>query len=312
MPIKTLGAFLEAVFAHPADDLQQLANYAGFSQSTARRAVPTLETLGIVVRSADGCYSVTVDGVARGMSDDDKDAVLRRALLGLRPFEALVEGIALGEPEHDAIRKARLLLGLPESDANKLEALLRYGDDLGIIERRDGRVTLASEFEPAADGGFVPLSTEDIESEARARLFNARTLGRDANNYLDEVDRGLLAEALLNHTSDPRKAVELAGQALEDFLRHVAADGGLAAEAKKSSGAGQLANVLHSKGVMHNHHQKLVDAVSTVRNATAHRKDKKTLTTWELSSFGAFSAVAMAMTAIRSIHEYTSRGRQTI
>lgn len=312
VPITTLGAFLEAAFAHPTGDLQELARYAGFSESTARRAVPTLETLGIVVRRPDGCYSVGVDGVARGMSDQDKNAVLRRALLGLRPFEALIEGISLGEPERDAIRKALLLLELHEGDAAKLATLLRFGEDLGIIEYRNGQAALVPDFEPSTGDDFVPVSAQGIESEAKARLFNARRLGRGANNYLDEIDRGLLADALLKHESDPRKSVDAAGQALEDFLRHVADDRGLSGDAKKASGAGQLANLLHAKGVIHSHQQKLVDAVATIRNATAHRKDKRTLTPWELTSFGAFSAFSMTLTAIRSIHAYTPGGRQTI
>ena len=39
------------------------------------------------------------------------------------------------------------------------------------------------------------------------RLYNARSLGRDANNYLDETDRELLAAGLLTHETNPRKSV---------------------------------------------------------------------------------------------------------
>ena len=159
---------------------------------------------------------------------------------------------------------------------------------------------------------FGALAPEDVESEAKARLFNARRLGRDVHDLLDETDRSLLADSLLKHASDPRASVSASGQAIEDFLRHVADDRGLGSEARKKSGAGQLANLLYTNGVIHNHQQKLVDAAATTRNATAHRKDKKTLAPWELTPFGAFSALAMTLTAIRSIYMYVNDGSQTI
>ena len=201
---------------------------------------------------------------------------------------------------------------MAEAEASKLQILLRWGEDLGIVESVDGSVTLVAALSTASERGLSALTAADVESEAKARLFNARRLGREANNYLDEVDRGLLADALVGYDADPRRSIDASGQALEDFLRHVADDRGLGAEAKKASGAGKLGNVLYTNGVIHNHQQKMVDALATIRNATAHRKDKKTLTPWELTSFGACSALAMTLTTIRSIHLFATKGRQTI
>jgi hypothetical protein len=312
VPVETLGAFVEACAAHSTSDLEQLGSYAGFSRSTARKAVPSLETLNIVVRGSDGTYAVAVDGVTRGMPDEAKIQIIRQSLLGFRPFEVLIEGIALGERKRDAIRKTMLLLGLPSSESAKFEILIRWAQDLGILESSDDSVALVAGLTSQTADELGALSRADVESEAKARLFNSRRLGRNANNYLDEVDRGLLADALLKYEADPRKSVDASGQALEDFLRHVADDAGYATEARKASGAGQLANLLYTKAVIHNHHQKVVDAVATVRNATSHRKDKKTLAPWELTEFGAFGALVGALTAIRSIHEYVKKGKQTI
>lgn len=312
VPVGTLGAFMEAAAVHSTDDLERLGSYAGFARSTARKAVPTLETVGILKRDNGGPYTVTVAGVTRGLSDEAKEQIIRRALLGFRPFEVLIEGIALGESRDDAIRKTLLLLDLPESDASKLDLLLRWASDLGIIEASNGEPRLVAELSVERSDELDVLAPEDVESEARARLFNARRLGRNATNYLDEVDRGLLADALLTHESDPRKSIDASGQAIEDFLRHVADERGFGTEAKKKSGAGQLGNLLYTKGVIHNHHHKMVDATATIRNATAHRKDKKTLAPWQLTAFGAFTALSMTLTAIRSIHMYITKGNQTI
>lgn len=184
VPVATLGAFLEACAGHPTDDLEDLAEFAGFSLSTAKRAVPTLESFGLVGRDGSGRYVARADGVRRGMDPDAREQVIRRGLLGYRPFEMLVEGLALGEDVDAAIRKALSLLDLPRSEAPKLRTLLRWGEDLSVLESDNGRVKLLAELGTESVEAVGPLSPEDVESEARARLFNARRLGRDANNSL--------------------------------------------------------------------------------------------------------------------------------
>lgn len=313
MPIATLAAFMEAVASHPTDDAADLSAFAGFSAATGARALPSLETLGVVERDPESrVYRLNVEGVSRGMGAEAATLVLRRALQGYRPFEMLVEGLALGETATTAARKTALLLDIHDRHVERLEVLLGWGTDLGILTNSDGGYKLAPELQPPAIEEVGGISAGDVESEAKARLYNARRLGRDANNYLDEVDRQLLADALLEHESKPRKSVEDSGQALEDFLRELADDKGLAADAKKANGAGQLSNLLYTKGLIHSHHQKLAEAVSTPRNATAHKKDKKTLTPWEITPLGAFSTHSMTLTVIRSIYEYTANRKQTI
>jgi len=312
VPIQTLSAFMEAVAAHATDDAADIAEFAGFSAKTGSRVLPSLEMLGVVERDSNGVYRVKAEGVSRGMGPEAATLVLRRALQSFRPFEMLAEGLALGEDASTAARKTALLLDIDDRHTNRLDVLLSWGADLGILANGDGGYKLATKLQPNAVEEVGGISAADIESEAKARLYNARRLGRAANNYLDEVDRQLLADALLEHETKPRKSVEDSGQALEDFLRELASDHDLAAEAKRANGAGQLANLLYTNGVIHSHHQKLADAVSTPRNATAHKKDKKTLKPWEITPLGAQSTHSMTLTVIRSIYEYTANRKQTV
>jgi hypothetical protein len=298
--------------AHPGQDPTSLAAFAGFSASTARKALPTLEALNLVKRDAEGRCTSHADGVTRGGDHESGLLVLRRALQGYRPFEVLCEGLALGESVRDATRKAAVLLGLDAGASDKFKVLIRLGRDLGVLAGDGAKLTLAPVLVPGRTSEVAIVKLGDVESEAKARLFNARWLGRTANNLLDETDRQLLCDALLEHESDPRGSADSSGQALEDFLRELAASKGYAGEAKKTNGASQLVALLVSKGLIHSHHQKLVDAVSTVRNATAHRKDKKTLTPWEITPTGALAALTMTLTAIRSISEFLRTGRQTV
>jgi hypothetical protein len=312
VPPATLLAFLEATAVHPGQDLTSVSSFAGFSPSTGRKALPTLEALRLVERDGHGCYTTAVSGLRRGTSMDQGVVALRRALLGYRPFEAFCEGLALGESPTTAARKAGLLLGIGTGAEEKFDVLARLGRSLGILESTGTALTFAAEFTPVAEGDTIVVTPADVESEAKARLFNARWLGRSVHNALDELDRQLLCEALLKFRDDPRKSVESSGQALEDFLREIAMTNGLAAEAKKANGAGQLGTLLGSKGLIHAHHQKLVDAVSTARNARSHRKDKRTMAPWTITDHGALSTFTTTLTTIRSIGEYTINGRQTI
>lgn len=313
VPIPTLIAFLEAAASHPHRDPSQIGSFAGFSNSTARRAIPVLESLGLVERGAEGKLVCRADTVRRGMKPDSARLVLRRALNGYRPFEAVCEGLQWGEHPTDAIRKAALLLGIDKSESPKFKVLLRWGIELGILNpEEDGSLKLSAEVATESGKEFGIIEIEDVESEARARLYNAKRLGREANNFLDEVDRQLLVDSLLSYRSDPGESVEKAGQALEDFLRQVAEAKELGPEARKCTGASQLAGLLVSRGVIHSHHQKLVDPIGTVRNAKAHRKDKRTLAPWEITEFAAFWAFAGALTSIRSVFEFVNGGRQTI
>ena len=97
VPIATLAAFMEACLVHPSSDVGAIASFAGFSVGTARRALPSLETLNIVQRDEDGVYRTVAERVSRSMGIEAASLVIRRALQGYRPFEMLCEGLALGE-----------------------------------------------------------------------------------------------------------------------------------------------------------------------------------------------------------------------
>jgi hypothetical protein len=312
LPVRTLSAFLEASVAHPGRHLDAVSKFAGFSSSTGRKALPTLESLDLVARNADGAYYAKAEGIRRGGDPEVARLAIRRALQTYRPFEAICEGLALGETPRDAKRKAALLLELDMSSEAKLDVLIQLGKEVGILEGEGERVVLIADLAPGQVKEVQLVNGADVDSEAKARLLNGKWLGRTVNNMLDEVDRQLLCDALLSYSSDPRRSVGSSAQAVEDFLREIAQNQGLAAEARKANGAGQLALLLVSRGVIHANHQKLVEAVSTPRNATDHRKDKRTLKPWEISELGAFAVFAQALTAIRSIGEFVTARRQTI
>lgn len=312
IPISTALSFLEATAANPNAGIDGIASFAGLSIYTARKAMPVLEELNLVSKGASGGYTCTIDGVRRGLPAAAARQIFRQALLAYRPFDLLTEGISLGETFPEAARKGGLMLGLNPPDSEGFKVLVKWAKELDILRTSAAGVELAPELRVPPGGELAIISASDLESEVKARLYISGKLGRDILNFLDELDRKLLIDAALEYRTKPRESVEHSGQALEDFLRDIAKLKGYEGEAKKCNGAGQLASLLASKGLIHTHHQHFIDGVGAARNATAHRKDKKTLIPWQFTDLGAFWAFSGSLAVIRSIYLYVQEGKQSL
>jgi hypothetical protein len=312
LPARTVMEVVTAVAANPGRTHSVVGGFAGYGETTTRRALTISTTLGLV-EQRNGGYVCSAEAVTRSMPDESAILVFREALQSYRPFVALCEGIALGETPHEAARRARIMVDASEADEKKFEILLRWGRECGVLEARpDGTLSVRGDLGVAPTASALLPDLAKLDSAISAQVFSVKVLGRDAHGYLDAVDQSLLADALLKSELEPKTAIEAAGQALEDFLRHVAKDRSLGGDAKKLSGAGQLANLLQSRGIIHAHQQKLVEAPATVRNAKAHKKDKSSLRPWELTPEAAIASVVNALVAIRSIYEFVFNGRQRI
>ena len=310
--VRSLCSLLEAAAANPGAGLEAITKFSGYGKRTAREALWSLVALKLVVENENGTYTASESSISRGVGDEALRAPIAAALLSYRPFEAICEGLAHNEGSDLAITRAAVKLGLEQEDESRLPILLKWGEDLGLVSSVDGRWELSKTIDTSAQERLSLLSREDVESEAKARLFVARRLGEDAYQFLDSADRRLLATSLLEIYADPGQAIEDASQALEDYLREVSNDRGLSDKAKKLNGPSQLANMMVAEGLIHGHHAKFIDSISAVRAAKAHKKDKKTLAPWAITDHGAFATTMMALTAIRSVHEYAYGRRQLI
>jgi len=309
--LATIFALLRAAGAHPGARAPELSRFAGLGESTTTRGISTAVALGLLRRDVDGGLHAEDAAVTRATAEEVLANVVRRALHAYRPFESICEGLALGESISESTRKAAVLLHLSDSDVSRLGVVLKWGEELGILHRVGNEVGLAVGTTQAVNAAAPLLTSADVESEAKARLYVAMRLGRELYDKFDEHDRQLLAGAVLDIAPEPARAVERTGQALENWLRELANASGYAAEAKTMSGAGQLGSLLVGKSIIHSHQQKLVDCVSTLRNAKAHHKDKKTLAPWLITEAAAVAAVSSALAVMRSVHEFL-KGKQVL
>ncbi len=305
VPETTLVTVLAAIVAGPSKE-RVIEQYTDLGTKTVQRSLRLLLYLGLIQKVGD---SYSVDGVvmsAKGTSD--LSLRMRDALLSSAPFLAVLDQIVQGEAIAGAIRKVAALSGNRTEDCDFINVLIKLAEDLGVVRSESGAYVVTDAYAPAKTPLESVMSSESGASEAKARLTIAKELGPTVFSFLDEIDRHLLTDAMVLQHPQPSKACEKAGQALEDFLRHVADQKGFGSEAGKMNGASQVAQLLVGKGVIVDKHLKLIDMVGALRNTTAHKKDKSTLKPWKVSPLAAASSVACTLTIIRALYGYAFEG----
>lgn len=309
VPPATLRSVLRSCAIHKDASTEAIARSCGAGETTVAKALLVLSELGLVSGDPSG-WACVRPNLNRSSNDAAADAAIRDALLAYRPFESICEGLILGETFKESVRHAAVAVGIDARGEANLSLLKQWGIEFGILTDSEP-VTLDSDLLGAVEA-LAAMPVASVSSSAEARLYVSTVLGRDAFDELDEVDRGLLARAVTECDSDSPASVEASGQALEDYLREVCGANGLAQEAAKLNGAGQLGALLRQHNLIHPHHLKLIDSASTLRNAKAHKKDKQTVTPWTITSIGARTAFGTAILAIKSIHDRISNGRQIL
>ncbi|MBN1458222.1 MAG: helix-turn-helix transcriptional regulator [Armatimonadetes bacterium] len=309
VPLPTLRAVLRACAIHDGADTQAIARASGIGDATASKALAVLAEFGLVHgdRSGWGCDSSTL---GRGSDDSAVDSMIRAGLLAYRPFESICEGLAVGETFEQASRNTAVMFQIDPKAEERLGLLRQWGAELGVLTSEDA-ATLSADLQSAV-GSLAAMPVSSVTSTAETRLYISTIVGRDAFDSLDEVDRELLVSAVADCDGDPPSSVEASGQALEDYLRELCVANGLANEATRLNGAGQLAGLLRQHDLIHPHHVKLVESASALRNAKAHKKDRQTVTPWNISPLGARTAFGMTVLVIKSVHDWVSSRRQNL
>lgn len=309
VPPATLRSVLRGCAIHKSASTEEIARSCGMGEETAVKALLVLSDMGLVSGDSSSWTCVRPD-LNRSSDDATVDEAMRDALLAYRPFESICEGLVVGESFGQAARHTAVALGLGSREEANLGLLKQWGTELGILTGTEP-VALSPDLRAAVEA-LAANPVAGVSSNAEARLYVSSALGRDAFDQLDEVDRSLLARAVTECDGDPSTSVEASGQALEDYLRELCGSNGLAQDAAKVNGAGQLGGLLRQNNLIHPHHVKLIDSASTLRNAKAHKKDKQTVTPWTITPLGARTAFGMAVLAIESIHDWVSNGRQIL
>lgn len=183
--------------------------------------------------------------------------------------------------------------------------------EVGLIEK-DGKTLRLSSSLPKAPTPEAGILTAELDSEMAARLFVANRLGTEFFHNLDKTEQARLCESVLHHASNPEKSSEDAGKALESYLRLIGTNAGY--DLTRFNGLGEIADHLAGGGrmVIHPKHRDLIKATSTLRNCSAHERDKLTNQPWRKTPEMALANILWTLHLMRSIDLWVRKREQVL
>ena len=130
--LDSLFTVLDAVAWMDAPTASQVAQFAGIDPRTAGKLLKNGCQIGLIEQAAGG-YILTQPYPFKG-SKEQKEAVVREALVTLKLLTSVRQFIRLGDPTDTALRKAATLAGISPFVAADLNPLLEWAQSLGALK----------------------------------------------------------------------------------------------------------------------------------------------------------------------------------
>jgi hypothetical protein len=309
----TFLRILDAVAWRNGSTIDEIAHFSGFGRSTVRNAVSNAAHFSLTKVANNGAGSVATisSEYIPKLSKSAQLEIVRAHLQRWTFFQLLCEFINHGESISDAIRKACAIASVHDADEAGLSPLLNLAIEVNLLRKESGRVSLAASITkaPTVEAGVL---TAQLDGEMAAHLFVAQRLGSRLFHSLEKTEQDRLSKAVLKHASEPEKSCEDAGKALESFLRVVGTNAGH--DLKGFNGLGEIADYLSGGGrmVIHPKHRDLIKATSTLRNCSAHERDKLTNVPWRKTPEMALTNVMWTLHLVRSVGAWVEKREQVL
>lgn len=282
----------------------------GTSTEIIRRAVIATEQLGFIRSDEGRGYIFTGDGKIRHAKKGQLSLFFAKQLLAYPPFLIFVAQLTQEFSPEDAASFTVAVLDMDSSTQVVLKVLRSWGIYSGLLELDEN--VLAATFEPIKllDIGFLRRLNEAMQDNARVRTFVVQELGPDL--VADMSMRGLrdlpicLADALVNHESDPRRIGDPVGSMIESYCAS------LFPSPVQSNSLPDLAVKLEQQGVILTAHRNLLYGLAAFRHPASHGPDKKTQKPWDVTSRGSLVGLLLALVTLRSIHLWKQVQRQEL
>ncbi len=304
---------LDALAWRNGSTVQQIAHFSGFGVSTARNAVNNAAAFGLVSLGKEGQEQQVrlIEEFRPKLSPADQLALIRTRLQHWDFFQAFCEFLSLGNKPSAAARKAGVIVGV-KVEFNDIAALLSLAADAGLLRKDAGEFRLAASIPAGPTTESISISTVDLDTEMSAILFVSNRLGSALFHSLDQTEQSRLTQAIRVHASNPEKSCEDAGKALESYLRLIGTRAGH--DLTRLQGLGQIADYLAGaeRMTIHPKHRDMIKATSSLRNCSAHERDKITNEPWQKTPEIALANVLWTLHLIVSLSAWVSSRAQTI
>lgn len=131
--IESLFPVLDALAWLDLPDVKQIAQFAGIDGRTVGKHLKNCITIGIVQTADKSNYALALAYPYKG-SHDQKQAVIREALVRMPLIKHLKQFMSLGDDMEDALRKAATVIDVTNYDAKAFSALMKWGKQLKVLE----------------------------------------------------------------------------------------------------------------------------------------------------------------------------------
>lgn len=307
VPAEIIMEAIEGACFKSGITIDDAASYIGKSKEYARRALIISEQIGIA-KKVDSKFEIIDDAkVVTRANKDQWPIVFRKFLQRYNPFILFVSLIGKGNSLNDAARKIKVIYGIDASVDIIIRSLVGWGDYAGLLRKKDDKVELLINTEKLSVE-YIQELLEAMAHDVKARMYIANKLGEEVFGYMKQDEVDLLVQAIREHLTNPKHAIDIAGQAFEDFLRRVATDSSI--NVTSCTGIQQLADsLIGSKKITSKHHD-ICKGINAFRIAAGHNKDKVSLEKWNLNPDAAIECILLILTATRSIHSYVFKQAQ--
>lgn len=131
--IDSLFPVLDALAWLDLPDTKQIGQFAGIDGRTVGKLVKNCITIGIVQTAPDSTYALALPYPYKG-SHDQKEAVIREALVRMPLMVYLRQFMSLGDSIDDALRKAATVISVTNYDPKSLAPLMKWAKQLEVLE----------------------------------------------------------------------------------------------------------------------------------------------------------------------------------
>lgn len=306
--LKSYLDVLDAVAWNKNCTLADIQSFTGLSRPTVVNSLKNAVQISIILEE-DKKYTI-VEEYDKNHTHDSKKIVVRRFLQNWSFFQQLCGFLASSNTYTAAIRKTLAFNKLDVNLSTYVENILQFGSDLGIFKYEEKEYILQDTIKYSPhETDILPAS---LNSEMAVIVFLSKKLTPELFHSLENPEQERLTKALLYHSPDPEKSCEYAGQALENYLRMIGINAG--ENLTGCDGIGQIADYLAGKArfIIHPKHRDLAKSISTIRNSSAHDRDKFTSDPWIKTADTALANILMVIQVIKSIDIWVKSQGQVI
>lgn len=131
--IDSLFPVLDALAWLDLPDVKQIAQFAGIDGRTVGKHLKNCLTIGIVQTADKANYALALAYPYKG-SRDQKQAVIREALVRMPLMKYLRQFMSLGDNMETALRKAATVINVTDYDPKSFSALMKWATQLDVLD----------------------------------------------------------------------------------------------------------------------------------------------------------------------------------